>query len=155
MSGIRLDREHGLAPHILQCQNCGAEDGIALLGDKCYSAQCYGCKKTVYGITANARGCPHCSGQLDRSTITLIDKWKPIPHICDKCIANQNEMIEVVKAGGVFWKCKYGHEGAIRKSEYANAVRKSAGVAAPELVGVEFDAEHCPVCQEGGDSNDS
>jgi len=64
--------------------------------------------------------------------------------LCDAC----KEQIQIVKDGGVFFKCKdCGANGAIKKdAPLAKAVRKQMGIEAPEPCGVEFTKKDCPVC---------
>ena len=76
--------------------------------------------------------------------------------LCPACEKELEEHAEVVKQGGVYWKCvDCPAEGVIRgTSDFAKAVRATHGIAAPEPCGVRFEAgiePLCPMC--GGTGN--
>ena len=68
--------------------------------------------------------------------------------LCDECIKMDKEMKEVVREGGVYWKCsKCNSSGALRAtSDLSMLTRETSGIKAPESVGFDFEGKRCPVC---------
>ena len=154
---IPLSKDRGLNARLTTCTHCG-KDGreLALIGSGDYLHDCRTCGAKVLG-TKQMRKCPSCkevgSLYVDRR---LEDNEKLPMGLCEECENKSKEAEEIVKAGGIYWKCSdCGSSGAIRaESGMAKAVRAHTGVAPPKPTGIEFSKEeHCPVCgpdaQEG------
>lgn len=150
MSDILISKKHGVNPTMGICENCQEDTGEVICLGLTHKYRCKSCGREVYGQLAGyknskTRVCPSCQGHL-----TLVEKDVEAPRhlpmgLCDKC---QNEMMEIVKSGGVFWKCKdCGSFGVIKpESPVAQDVRETTGIKAPGLVGVEVKKSQCPVC---------
>jgi len=67
---------------------------------------------------------------------------------CEACETELQEHSDVVKLGGIFWKCDdCKGTGAIRHTApLAQDVRKSVGVEPPDPCGVVFSKSDCPAC---------
>jgi rubrerythrin len=112
--------------------------------------KCSLCGMTHFGYprrgVCQAKGC-HANVTKER---TLEDNEKlPATQFCDDCKKEVAEHAEVVKGGGIYWKCKdCNSEGVIRaESELAIKVRKQAGIEPPDPVGFEWDKTWCPKCK--------
>lgn len=145
---ITLSPDRGVNPRMTRCEGCGQDTPVlALLGDADYLHICRSCDKKILG-KKNMRKCPLC-GALALVADRRLDEYEKIPMgLCDACTAKNVEMGEVVKAGGVYWRCSdCGSTGAIRgEADLAKAVRERANIQAPDPVGVEFSKQDCPVC---------
>lgn len=147
---IMLDPERGLNPGLTCCPRCGGEGNeIALVGlAKLWKCGRCGAVHVEQGKRP-PRKCQKCGHGLF-SFVEDFDGWKHKvagSEPCGRCKKELAKFIEIVKAGGVFWRCKdCGAEGVIRAGEFAELVRKKTEIEAPELCGVEFDKNDCPSC---------
>lgn len=145
---ITLSKDRGVNPRMTICVRCGKDTPtLALLGDGDYLHVCRSCNKTVLG-KKGSRKCPAC-GAHALSMERRLDEYEKIPMgLCDECEAKDKEMHDVVKRGGVYWKCAdCGSSGAIRaEAPLAKVVREQSGIKIPNPVGVEFSKNDCPVC---------
>jgi hypothetical protein len=65
----------------------------------------------------------------------------PATEYCDSCKDELTEWYEIVKKGGVLFKCaECRAEGVIRPCDYAKMIRAELGVKAPDPCGVEFES---------------
>lgn len=138
MGSIRLHPIKGVNPHLTYCVRCGESAEIVLLGAHDYKDICRHCGLImVGGKDYHKPKCAKCGN--DNWKREKIDGHEKIyMGLCSNC----EEQIKIVRGGGVFFKCKLcGVEGAIRKNEYTDEVRRVAGISAPDPVGVEM--EHC------------
>lgn len=146
MEGITLHQKLGLNPRLTFCVRCGGETNeLALLGNKNWIYKCGDCgAKFVGGAPVR---CPKCGGRsFDRDRELSDGERIPSGDLCDKCKAQLEELKQVVEEGGVFWRCSdCGSEGAIRKSDFADEVRKAANILTGQC-GVQFSKKDCPVC---------
>ena len=156
MNNIPLHPKRGLDPHLTYCQRCGGEASELTVGD-------------VRKITNTGEGTDHGKvAYANRGeTRKLADKlgWNnysvdeipegerlPASEPCEGCREELAKFKAVVEDGGVYWSCKECHQsGVIKPSDYANAVRKSAGVEKPKPVGVAFDVCKDHATQEQSD----
>ena len=146
MTNVRLHERLGVNARVETCSRCGAETGnILLLGDANYRSRCDACDVAV--IDRHERGtCPNCKRRC-RALGELGDSERVVSGVCDACAERQRACDEVVRAGGVYWRCSAcGSAGAIRDSDLARAVRADADAAPPKPCGIEFDAATCPAC---------
>ena len=146
---IPLSKEHGIRPVLMYCPGCGKESGeIALVGDgRVYT--CRACRRKVATYTRPDK-CPACrdGGPFDVSEYD--ESVKLYGGLCDECQKREDELNEIVKSGGVSWRCSdCGSCGVVKPGEFASEVRKHLGVEPPEKCGVEFTrtgTPPCPVC---------
>lgn len=141
---MELHKQKGLNPRMGICPNCGKDNGeIILLGARTRKRECRNCGTVNYGSRPSDM-CGRCSSLLDDATMTEIDENERIPgSLCARCKTEKQEMKEEVEAGGVYWKCKCGATGVIKRdSEIAKQVREASKIAAPGLVGYQSDACH-------------
>jgi hypothetical protein len=70
------------------------------------------------------------------------DERVPDNSVCEKCTNELSEWADMVKAGGVYFKCQEcGANGIVHAgTELAEQVRESQKIAAPAPVGMEFAA---------------
>jgi hypothetical protein len=155
---LKLDEEKGLNPRMAICTRCGEDVGVVLLGAESNKYTCPECDALHYGRPdakpkwKNLRVCQMCEHPFDSSwKKEAIEEWEkiPSPDPCDECVKKEAEAVQMVKEGGVYWRCTAcGSEGVVRPgSELAKAVRASTGVSAPDPVGLEVGAEDCPLCE--------
>lgn len=152
---IILDRERGLNPRLTFCTRCGGDGAeLVLAGNRNWKATCGSCGKVGYGFSISEKCECGAADWQNRTKLTDYEKL-PSPSLCDKCSQEIAEHRQIVAEGGVLLRCKLGHEGVIKDSEYARDVRQASGVEAPNPVGVEFESEDCPACHpeilEGGE----
>jgi len=159
---LYLHPKRGINPRMMFCQICGGDyNGIAMIGNRNWKSSCGSCNTVGYGMSANDK-CPSC-GHVGFDNKVELDEFERIPsnEPCDKCKESMEtslrEIDEVIKAGGIAWKCGKGHFGALRaESELAKDVRKEMNIAPPEPCGIILD-DMCPVCHpeviSGGDDN--
>jgi hypothetical protein len=151
MSMIRLHETKGVNPHITYCPRCGKDVDLALLGALDRKFSCDECKTVSYGSTH----CIKCRNDHKRDRdgkVEVIADTERVPGaLCEECLKEMREHRAVVEAGGVYFRCvDCGCSGAIKSSEFAEGVRKAAGIAAPGACGVEFNKTDCPKCGAGG-----
>lgn len=159
---IRLHPEKGLAPHLTACPNCGKEGNeIVLLGIKNYKVTCNNCGLVGYGGFDGGK-CPKCQSH-DISKRQELEDYDRVPLVCEACTKLQEQCDELVKNGGIYWKCSKCHSsGAIApKAELSIAVRKHMNVPTGPC-GVTLTEKECPACQSrkpveegGGDGGKS
>lgn len=146
---IQLHPEKGVNPHLMVCPRCGKDNGaIALLGVANGIYTCKSCGLRHVGFAGSPKGgCQECHGH-DFKRTELYDYDKVPGGLCAECEAKQKECDEVVRAGGIYFKCTgCGSEGAIKAdSKTAKAVREKSGIKAPDPVGLE--CTECPVCHK-------
>lgn len=157
MSGsIRLHKEKGLNPHMTVCPRCGGDSPtLLLLGATNQLYRCKSCDVLHVGRPKLGKcKCGSYSVEFERE----LGDYERLPgDVCDKCQKELKEHKELVEAGGLFWRCKTcGSEGVIRaESEYAQEIRKRANKPAPEMLGIDFTPEECPVCNKGDEDAES
>jgi hypothetical protein len=142
---MRLHKDKGVNPHLCICPRCGKENGEIILVGACDSVYKCSCGTTIYG------GPEHPGCKEEATFVRKLEDSEQIPtNICKECIDKQNEADNEVKLGGVYWKCDIcGSRGAIKHdSEMARFVREKAGVKTPNLVGIDFTKEQCPICRD-------
>ena len=166
MASLRLDKEKGVNPRLTFCAQCGEDaEELILLGSQKHKYTCPDCNAVHFGrpdtdpSKKNLRCCQKCGfGFGSNWAKDEIEEWEKLPasQPCKKCRDIAEEVNDVVKEGGVFWRCKScGSNGAIRaESDFAKLVREKMEILAPEPVGVEFDKEDCPVCSDNALSSD-
>lgn len=146
---IKLDKDKGVNPRLGMCPQCGKDNGeILLLGDRGFKDTCHHCGMVHYGGASDGK-CRKCGSRINKATDRkrLEDSEKIPGSLCVTCREQRDELKKIVEAGGVFWRCMdCGSSGVIKKSEYADAVRKQLGIEAPKPCGVEFGKDDCPAC---------
>lgn len=149
MSGsIPISRKHGLRPVIATCPRCHKKtNDIVLVGDgKVFT--CRQCKQMMLAYHRPSE----CSSCGSKSLVrTPYDEELPVlGSLCDDCTKEAAEHAEVVRQGGVYWRCvDCGRHGAIKPSDFAELVREKCKIATPNPCGVEFTKTgnpSCPVC---------
>lgn len=155
---IVLHSTKGVNPRVTVCRNCGKDVGIALLGARDGVYTCTQCDaKSVGGRPGKDRPghlgacvCPSCGARDSYVKERTLEDHEKLPiDLCDDCIKAEEACQQVVKEGGIFWRCvDCKSTGAIKgDAELAKQVRKEMGIPAPKPCGIEFSREHnCPVC---------
>jgi len=145
---IRLHKEKGLNPHMTVCERCGDDIGIALLGASDTKYECQDCGQIMIG----KRKCPKCKTYAKK--IGVLEKWVKLPGgLCEKCTTEITQFEEVVKAGGIYLKCKDCNMSGVLKGEHPMAMEVRKDVPAPDPIGIELDKNNCPQCGPGNEQN--
>jgi len=146
MTNIPISKERGLDPHLTICPSCGG-DGDAITvgiirkatlpnGQTVYANQG---QTTKTGRDLVNKGIINSPYDLAWETITDPNERIISSQPCRKCIEHINEMEQIVKEGGVYFKCKEcQQDGVIKKNKFTNRVREHTGIEAPDPCGVEF-----------------
>jgi len=149
MSDIPLHPERGLDPHLMYCQRCGEDTGSITVGDvirrKMQDGRILLANRGEGVSSAIQAG--YTKQDYYNAEIIPIKEGERLPDtsVCAECDAELTMQKGIIEAGGIAFRCTMCHqEGVIRKSDFADGVRKSAGIEAPIPVGVEFTrcAEH-------------
>lgn len=151
MSYITLHPEKGVNPKLTTCWRCGADVGVALPGAK---DSIYTCTHGVRSYGGPPGRNPHqkmdcgCTSGQYKFDRKMHDHEKIPIEQCDDCTKEITEQGEVVKAGGIYFKCvDCGASGAIRaQNPLCTAVREQLKTPAPAPCGIEFNKETCPAC---------
>ena len=124
---MRLHKEHGVNPYLVKCVRCGADtQQIALLGS-----------------------------QVPKPEQIIDGRYIITGDICDECKEEIDKFAEMVKCGGIYWKCKDCHvSGVIKPGPDADNIRKEVGIEAPEACGVILSKINCPSCGESTGERD-
>lgn len=150
--------EGRIAGHLIVCPRCGGEsDKPIRRGKNDTIYRCFDCNREFIGSPPSKvhhlKKCPVC----DTFNNKVIEEHEVRgellnTHICSKCeeeIAELAEFSEVVKAGGVYWRCNdCNNYGVILPNDFAKKVREEHGIFAPNPTGVIFTKENCPVCRD-------
>ena len=140
---LRLHKTKGLNPRLTYCPRCHGEGPeIILVGAHDGVYECTACGMMHIGKPKKGE-CAKCG-----STVVFSRKLGENERLPGSLCKGCEEQIQVVRDGGIFFKCKdCGAIGAIKKNaELAKKVRERTGVEAPEPCGVEFNKGTCPVC---------
>lgn len=147
MSQIRVHPEHGINAFTTVCPACGADGReLILVGADDGVYECGDCKATQFG---RGRGkCAGCGGSNLGNRVRTLKQGEKLPvSFCEPCVKNRAEMMEAVKAGGIFWECtdcKKG--GAINANEYTKQFRDAVKVQPPDPCGIRYNKSNCPLC---------
>ena len=136
MSMIPIATDGSLEPHICICVNCGNDTGELSIG-VLYKADY---KNKVVYADRNSRGRTNKQVGYNLEWSHVKEGEKVTTGFCDDCKTNLKEMADMVRAGGVFFKCEEcQQEGAIQARHPLSAeVRKQLGIAAPDPCGIKF-----------------
>lgn len=141
---ITLHPTRGLNPHLTFCSRCGRETNeLILIGNRDDLRKCASCGSGLIGMRRNDP-CGKCGNTGPHELIRKIDDNERLPasQLCDDCKKEMEENSEIVRQGGVYWKCEEcNRSGVIRPGSYASSVR--AGVARQK--GVELWTEPCGI----------
>jgi len=153
MSGsIQLHPTLGVNPKLTICTRCGKDgDELILIGAKEWLVQCDNCHIKIYG----GGPCPSCKSTRV-SRIRKIGEHERLPSTspCKECRKELSVHAEMVRQGGVFFKCKgCGVDGVVKPTaELAKLVRKKMAIAPPDPVGVELGT--CPNCEASPETSE-
>ncbi len=148
---ITLSKKYGMNPALTLCPRCKKNTtGVILPG----AASLFECSQGHKIVGRREGKCTLCGDPSENWRLLErgIEASKhPIvgTELCDGCKAELAEYEEIVRSGGVYWRCKdCGSSGVIKpNSTFCQMVRNQAGIQAPDPIGVEFSKEHdCPVC---------
>lgn len=143
---IHLHKTKGVNPHLTFCRRCGRDGNeLILLGTRDYKTQCPNCNTMNYGSSPRDK-CGKCKKSMHNGKKESIEEYERLPSgdICDNCKKELDNTEAIVIAGGIYFKCSFGCEGAIPDCEFTKDFRKDNNIPTPEKVGVEFDADNCP-----------
>jgi len=148
---IRLHPTKGVNPRLTYCRRCGGDaNELVLIGTAEGVYKCSLCGMTHFGYPRRGQ-CQSkgCTGGVYKERVLEDHERLPASDFCNDCKKEMKEHEEVVKAGGIYWRCKdCNSEGVIRASaELAIAVRKQTQIQPPDPVGFEMDKEMCPMCR--------
>ncbi len=146
---IPLHPTRGLDPHLTTCPLCGGDHEDLVVGHTLRAIiRKYGdpsFETTSYYTKGHRRAFELQIQNQDRSLYVaksheLEDGEKVVSsEPCRKCSEELKTQLDLVKAGGVFFRCdECKREGVIKASAYTHAVREKAGILPPEPVGVQF-----------------
>ncbi len=147
--GIRLSEKHGVNATLTYCPRCGREGREILLVGKAIDYECESCHGHVIGIRPSS--CPHCEKSVGFISHGEFDglEQRLSGELCESCEKEVTEFDEILKEGGIFWKCSdCKKEGMLRKCELTESVRKEMGIEAPNPCGIEFSKKDCPACSK-------
>jgi hypothetical protein len=136
----------GVSPHLSFCPRCREENNeILLFGNKDYVVTCEYCRVENYGGFDKGK-CGSCGkNNYNAERRKLRDTEKVPGSLCEDCKKEIENFKQIVKEGGIYWKCSTGHYGVIKASApIAKAIREET----PDPVGVHFNKEQCPRCKE-------
>ena len=122
------------------CPRCGGDSpSLCFAGSANFKTECTSCHTTNYGSSPRDK-CGACKEIIGGKRIELTEFERVPGELCEDC----EEQIEVVKAGGIFFRCELGCLGAIKASEQTAQFRSEHGIAAPKPVAIQFTTEQCP-----------
>ena len=143
---IPIATDGSLEPHICICVNCGNDTGELSIG-VLYKADY---KNKVVYADRNSRGRTNKQVGYNLEWIHVKENEKVATGFCEECQDNLDAMADMVRAGGVFFKCEEcQQEGAIQARHPLSAeVRKQLGIAAPDPCGIKY----VSCAEHGGES---
>lgn len=144
---LPLHPEKGVNPRVTCCRNCGKDVGVVLLGAHDGIYKCSDCGQMFIGPPDRRHPCKINHHSIQRTG--KVEEHEKLPiEVCEECMQKEKECDQVVKEGGVYWKCEdCGSGGAIKASApLAQAVRKQMNIDPPNPVGVTFTKDDCPSC---------
>lgn len=152
MKDITLHPTEGVNPRITCCVKCGEEIGIALLGIKDQVITCADCGTQNIGASYGEK-CGVCKERLSqfKDKKRKIEQNEKIPGgLCDSCREEKERHEELVRLGGIFWRCQSCNScGVIKRSAYSLEIKKNLGFKENGLCGVIFDESDCPIgCED-------
>lgn len=139
----------GVNPYLSFCPRCGGDGpDIMLIGNRTAVHQCRSCNTMLFG-SKSYEPCGKCGASGPHTYLREIEKWDKLPGgLCEKCEKEEKEHLEMVQAGGVYFKCeKCSATGVVKaSSELAKHVRSKLNIEPPALCGVTFDScdQHTP-----------
>jgi len=147
---IPLHPTLGVNPRMTFCTRCGGEaQELALIGRYNYKLIC-DCGFTMYGGRGKLTECPGCKRSIYEARKVELEEGERVPagEHCDACRKQEAEFAEIIKAGGILWRCaEYpAHHGAMRPNDFTRQVRKQLKTPAGPC-GVELTKNECPVCR--------
>lgn len=136
---IPISRDGGLEPHLTYCPRCGGETPELTIG-VAYWLTWEGPISNEYGFNRGQKigvynrgrrspllktmGLEHVPNWLGRVHVERHEKL-PASEPCDECKAEIEEHKQIVKDGGVYFKCaECGRDGVIKDSPFARRVRE-------------------------------
>lgn len=152
MSQIPLHPDRALDPHLCYCPRCGGESNSltighlkkALISRTPDGKPVSGEKQYVY---ANRGKTTQTAREMEKKGWTIgmweeVEEHEKVPgDICDDCCSELAEWDQIIKNGGIYWRCKSCEkQGVIKPSApICKAVREEAGIEKPDPIGIEFD----------------
>jgi hypothetical protein len=146
---------HGVNGHLAYCPACERDSGeLIFLGITNTVWACPICNQKMLCDEEPKMDCPTCGGKTYRPDHEL-EKGEKIPgSLCSECQKKLDHQEELVKAGGVYFRCTNCHQhGIVTDEDVCKEVRKEVQV--PEgPIGIEI--AMCPLCvnlpKENGDA---
>ena len=138
MTMIPLTKNGGLTPHMCKCPNCGADTDEITIG------------AIIMGIDSNSN--EHFTqkgkGRQYNKDNSLVLDWteldpddnRRIPmSLCEDCEKEINMQIQLVKEGGLLFKCdECNATGVIKSSEFTIQLKKDQGIPFDKPLGIAF-----------------
>jgi len=157
MSSIELHPEKGVNPKMTYCTRCGGETSeLILVGRRDYVETCRDCGMACFGGRQPKKehdksGC-RSSGGWEKRPIGENERL-PSTGVCSSCETELNEHVEIVAAGGIYFKCEAcpatgvirPSSGLAKKVREAHEMSDAVDGVFPSC-GVAFDSKNCPVC---------
>jgi len=143
MTSIPLSKEGGLEPHLMSCPRCGGDFSGITVGVLREATLSNG-QKAYYNSGSKAKMEKGLPAPLKVVSTRHVEEGERVKanEPCDKCMEEINHHADIVKNGGVYFKClECGCDGVIKKSPFTDRVRAHTGIDVPNPVGVSF--ENC------------
>lgn len=127
---MRIHPTQGVNPHLTFCfcSRCGKDvNELILIGNHDDLRKCASCGSGLIGMRRNDP-CGKCGDTGPHELIRKIDEGERLPasQLCDDCKKEMVEHAEIVRQGGVYWKCEEcNRSGVIRPGEFSNSVRSA------------------------------
>jgi hypothetical protein len=141
---IPLDPEKGLDPHMCYCMRCGNDTNSLTVGALRKATLSDG--RVVYA--QRGAGQRKTRADLHKQGINERLEWKelderekvPDPNFCDSCREELQKWADIVREGGVYFRCKECSANGViyGDTDVARATRESLDVQAPDPCGFEF-----------------
>lgn len=143
-----VDPKEGLNTRELVCPRCGTSTGSVHLGAHKFAGICNVCKIFNVGLPATMSACGNC-GSLDIRPSVIPPSTK-LPKLCDGCLVEISAASDVVREGGVMWRCDdCGKTGTAKAGHpIALAARAKSRILAPDPCLALLSKKTCPVCLE-------
>ena len=156
---IPIHPTKGLDPRLTYCRRCKCKTNERIVGDNRLMTATDG--QTAIAPKGQTTQIAKKLGWTPGSyTVKEVPPGRlPATELCDSCNEELAQFDEIVKAGGVHWRClDCGLSGTIGKSDYADMLRDYMEIKPPVPCGVEFETckEHLDagIAHDGADNKE-
>ncbi len=137
---IPLHPERGLDPHLTFCTRCGGDTneltiGVVFKAETADGKKLYANRGQTYKLEKKLNIPLH----LEWTEVGEREKV-PAAGYCDTCTKDLKAQQEMVKAGGIYFRCiTCGLNGSLKKNEYTDRIRAHLKIYAPDPCVLQFD----------------